>query len=79
MAIKRDPEGRKAQILAAATREFAASGYGGGRVDAIAAAAGVNKRLLYHYFGDTKNETNTQASQSRIQARSGRLGGGAWL
>lgn len=52
MAIKRDPEGRKAQILAAATREFAVSGYGGGRVDAIAAAAGVNKRLLYHYFGD---------------------------
>jgi len=28
---------------------------------------------------EVKNETNTQASQSGIQARSGRLGGGAWL
>ena len=52
MTVKRDPAGRRTRILAAATEEFAAAGYGGGRVDAIAARAGVNKRLLYHYFGD---------------------------
>ena len=38
-------------ILAAATAEFAAKGIGGARVDAIAASAGANKRMIYHYFG----------------------------
>lgn len=36
----------------AALREFAAKGYAGARVDVIAARARVNKRLLYHYFGN---------------------------
>ena len=39
-------------ILEAATREFAEKGFGGARVDSIAARAGTNKRMLYHYFGD---------------------------
>ena len=39
-------------ILAAATAEFAGKGIGGARVDAIAARAGANKRMLYHYFGN---------------------------
>src|SRR6201990_2874107 len=43
------PQRRK---LAAARREFAASGLAGARVDEIAARAGVNKQLVYHYFGD---------------------------
>src|SRR5262245_20402677 len=38
-------------ILAAATTEFATHGFGGGRVDRIAARAGVNKRMIYHHFG----------------------------
>ena len=50
--MKRDPEARKAQILTAAANVFAREGYGGGRVDAIAEQALVNKRMLYHYFGD---------------------------
>jgi AcrR family transcriptional regulator len=48
----RDPERTRASILAAATREFAEKGFGGARVDSIAARAGTNKRMLYHYFGD---------------------------
>ena len=36
----------------AARREFARSGLAGARVDEIAARAGVNKQLVYHYFGD---------------------------
>jgi AcrR family transcriptional regulator len=48
----RDPEGTRARILDAATREFARLGLGGARVDRIAARAGVNKRMLYYYFGD---------------------------
>lgn len=37
-------------ILAAAADAFAGSGMAGARMDAIAAAAGVNKALLYYYF-----------------------------
>lgn len=40
------------QILEAAGAEFAGRGPYGARVDAIARAAGINKRLLYHYVGD---------------------------
>lgn len=40
----------RAKILAAAERAFAQDGLAGGRTDAIAAAAGVNKALLYYYF-----------------------------
>ena len=47
----RDPEGTKAAILAAATREFTDKGFGGARIDAIAARARINKRMLYHYYG----------------------------
>jgi AcrR family transcriptional regulator len=49
---QRDPERTRAAILAAATAEFSAKGLDGARVDEIAARAGVNKRMIYHYFGD---------------------------
>ena len=48
----RDPERTSAAILAAAVEEFTENGYAGARVDSIASRAGVNKRMLYHYFGD---------------------------
>jgi AcrR family transcriptional regulator len=47
----RDPEGTREKILAAGLKEFAAKGFAGARIDAIAQRAGVNKRMLYHYFG----------------------------
>jgi AcrR family transcriptional regulator len=49
---RRDPERTREAILAAATAEFAAKGIGGARVDAIAARAGANKRMIYHYCGN---------------------------
>ncbi len=42
---------RRDRILSAAVREFAHNGLAGARVERIAAAAGVNKQLLFHYFG----------------------------
>ena len=48
----RNPQRTHATILDAATEEFAAHGFGGARVDGIAARAQTNKRMLYHYFGD---------------------------
>lgn len=47
----RDPEATKQRILDAALREFSDKGIAGARVDAIAARANVNKRMLYYYFG----------------------------
>lgn len=49
---RRDPEGTRRKLLVAARREFARNGLAGTRVDEIAAQAGVNKQLVYHYFGD---------------------------
>ncbi len=49
---KRDPDASRKRILTAATTEFAAQGLDGARVDDIAARAGINKRMLYHYFGN---------------------------
>src|SRR6516164_7989624 len=49
---RRNPEATRNKLLTAARREFANSGLAGARVDEIAARAGVNKQLVYHYFGD---------------------------
>ena len=48
----RDPEAARRRILAAATAEFSSRGLAGARVAQIAERAGVNKRMLYHYYGD---------------------------
>jgi AcrR family transcriptional regulator len=46
-----DPPPRD-RILDAASAEFAALGFAGARVDAIAEHAGVNKAMLYYHVGD---------------------------
>jgi len=51
-AAGRDPERTRRRILDAALQAFAARGFAGARVDAIARRAGANKRMLYHYFTD---------------------------
>ena len=51
-AVTRNPERTRSLILSAALKEFAAHGFAGARVDAIARRAAINKRMLYHYFGD---------------------------
>jgi AcrR family transcriptional regulator len=51
------PEARRvrgdvqARLLSEAVRLFSAKGFDGVSVDEIVAAAGVNKRMVYHYFG----------------------------
>ncbi|MDX5361780.1 MAG: TetR family transcriptional regulator [Alphaproteobacteria bacterium] len=49
---KRDPERTRRRIMEAATHEFSHRGLAGARIADIAARAGTNKRMLYHYFGD---------------------------
>ena len=49
---RRDPNRTRETILKSAQDEFAARGLSGARVDRIARQAGVNKRMIYHYFGN---------------------------
>ena len=44
-------EGTRGQLLRAARAAFAEGGLEGARVDDIARRAGINKQLVYHYFG----------------------------
>ena len=46
-----DPDGTRRDIVEVATHEFARKGYGGARVDAIAARTRTSKRMIYYYFG----------------------------
>jgi TetR/AcrR family transcriptional regulator len=48
----RDPQRTQDRILSAALEEFAAEGFAGARVARIARRARINKRMLYHYFGN---------------------------
>jgi TetR/AcrR family transcriptional regulator len=52
LSATRNPERSRERILVAAFKEFAAKGFAGARVDTIARRASINKRMLYHYFGD---------------------------
>ncbi|MCB9893728.1 MAG: TetR/AcrR family transcriptional regulator [Planctomycetes bacterium] len=64
---KRDAQRTKASILQAAIAEFAQRGPAGTRVDEIAARAGVNKSLIYQYFG-SKQELYAEALNSVLEA-----------
>lgn len=48
-------ENSRSRILASATKIFAQKGLEGSRVDEIAESAGINKRMIYHYFGSKED------------------------
>ncbi|MBV9782613.1 MAG: TetR family transcriptional regulator [Acidisphaera sp.] len=48
---RRDAKTSRQALLAAGRAVFAAKGFAGSRVEAIARRAGLNKQLVYHYFG----------------------------
>jgi AcrR family transcriptional regulator len=49
---QRDPDGMRRRIIEAAMQEFARAGFGGARMDRIAAAADADKRMLYYHVGN---------------------------
>src|SRR3569832_1402112 len=49
---RREPVATPKKLLTAARLVYARHGFAGARVDESAERAGVNKQLLYHYFGD---------------------------
>jgi AcrR family transcriptional regulator len=46
-----EDDGTRAKILNVALQEFSRLGLSGARIDAIAAESGVNKGMIYYYFG----------------------------
>ncbi|MDD6042488.1 MAG: helix-turn-helix domain containing protein, partial [Eubacteriaceae bacterium] len=48
-------ERTRSEILLASEMEFSDKGFSGARVDEIAARAGVNKNLIYKYFGNKES------------------------
>lgn len=51
---KRDPERTRARILESATEVFAQRGFVGTTLAHLVDACGVNRRMIYHYFGDKR-------------------------
>ena len=64
----RNPQRTQERILEAAFIEFAANGFAGARVDSIARRASINKRMLYHYFGD-KEELFREVLRRKMHQR----------
>jgi len=64
----RDAQATQARILKAAATEFAAKGISGARIDAIAARARTNKRMLYYYFG-SKADLFREVLRRQLTAR----------
>jgi AcrR family transcriptional regulator len=69
-AHARDPQRTRDRILAAALAEFSAEGFAGARVARIARRARVNKRMLYHYFGN-KEDLFREILDRKLRERAG--------
>ena len=64
------PQRTRDRILAAALAEFSAEGFAGARVARIARRAKINKRMLYHYFGN-KEDLFREIFDRKLQERAG--------
>ena len=53
--MKKNNQQTKERILLAAQKEFAARGYSGARMEAIARGAAINKAMLFYYFSSKDN------------------------
>jgi AcrR family transcriptional regulator len=69
----RDAAATRRRILQAALKEFAAKGISGARVDAIAARARTNKRMIYYYFGSKDGLFREILRQQLASGRDSRL------
>jgi AcrR family transcriptional regulator len=66
----RDPQRTRDRILAAALAEFSTEGFAGARVARIARRAKINKRMLYHYFGN-KEDLFREIFDRKLRERAG--------
>jgi AcrR family transcriptional regulator len=70
IAHARDPRRTRDRILAAALAEFSEHGFAGARVARIARRARINKRMLYHYFGN-KEDLFREIFDRKLRERAG--------
>src|SRR3981189_3753337 len=68
MAQQRDLSRTRERIMAAAQKEFAASGFAGARTDAIARRARVNERMIFYCF-DSKEGLYRAVLKCKLSAR----------
>src|SRR6202040_1527715 len=68
MARNRDLNRTRERIMAAAQKEFAASGFAGARTDAIARRARVNERMIFYCF-DSKEGLYRAVLAEKLSAR----------
>ena len=64
MPQQRDLSRTRERIMAAAQKEFAASGYAGARTDAIARRARVNERMIFYCFDSKEGLTRPYLRKS---------------
>lgn len=65
--VVRNADQTREKLLLAATAEFAAHGAAGARIDRIAERAGVNKRMIYAYYGNKEQLFDTVLEHSLAQ------------
>src|ERR1700675_3429889 len=70
MPQQRDLSRTRQRIMAAAEKEFAASGYAGARTDAIARRARVNERMIFYCF-DSKEGLYRAVLAQELSAKAG--------
>jgi TetR/AcrR family transcriptional regulator len=70
MPPQRDLSRTRERIMAAAQKEFAASGFAGARTDAIARRARVNERMIFYCF-DSKEGLYRAVLKQKLSARAG--------
>ena len=71
LRVSRNPDRTRRRLLDASIRLFSARGFHGISVDQIVAAARVNKRMVYHYFGS--KEAIYRAALLEVYNRIGRV------
>src|SRR6202166_1224931 len=72
MAQQRDLSRTRERIMAAAQKEFAASGFAGARTDAVARRARVNERMIFYCF-DSKEGLYRAVLKRKLCARAGMI------
>ncbi len=70
MAQQRDLNRTRERIMAAAQKEFAASGFAGARTDAIACRARVNERMIFYCF-ESKEGLYRAVLAKKLSAKAG--------
>jgi AcrR family transcriptional regulator len=64
--VRKNPDARRAEIIATARQVFAATGYAESGLAEIASAAGVSKGLLYHYFPEGRPQLFVSVTQGLL-------------